>query len=120
MSTPFPRDRADERPDPVDRARLAALLDRERATYRELHPRSAAVHAAAEHLFGRVPMTWMNMWSGGFPLSFHPARGNRGTDGDGIEDVDPPMGGTGAKAGHNPGPTGAAGPRRGGGAGGGT
>src|SRR4051812_26840380 len=112
MSTPFPRDRADERPDPVDRARLAALLDRERATYRELHPRSAAVHAAAEHLFGRVPMTWMNMWSGGFPLSFDRARGNRGTDVDGIEYVDLSMGDTGAMAGHSPEPTVAAVQRR--------
>jgi len=87
---------------PVDRARLAELLERERSAYRELHPRSAAVHAAADHLFGRVPMTWMNMWSGGFPLSFERARGNRVTDVDGHEYVDLAMGDTGAMAGHSP------------------
>ena len=89
----------------VDRARLAALLDRERASYRDLHPGSAAVHADAHHLFGRVPMTWMNMWSGGFPLALDRARGNRVTDVDGHEYVDLAMGDTGAMAGHSPQPT---------------
>ena len=89
----------------VDRARLTALLERERASYRDLHPGSAAVHAGAHHLFGRVPMTWMNMWSGGFPLALDRARGNRVTDVDGIEYVDLAMGDTGAMAGHSPQPT---------------
>jgi glutamate-1-semialdehyde 2,1-aminomutase len=90
---------------PLDRARLATLLARERASYRELHPRSAAVHDDARHLFGQVPMTWMNMWSGGFPLAFERARGNRVTDVDGLEYVDLAMGDTGAMAGHSPQPT---------------
>jgi glutamate-1-semialdehyde 2,1-aminomutase len=89
----------------VDRARLAARLHRERASYRDLHPGSAAVHADAHHLFGRVPMTWMNMWSGGFPLALDRARGNRVTDVDGHEYVDLAMGDTGAMAGHSPQPT---------------
>jgi glutamate-1-semialdehyde 2,1-aminomutase len=90
---------------PLDRARLASLLARERSSYRGLHPRSAAVHDDARHLFGQVPMTWMNMWSGGFPLAFERARGNRVTDVDGLEYVDLAMGDTGAMAGHSPQPT---------------
>jgi len=87
---------------PIDRDRLAALLDAERASYTEQHPRSAALYAEADHLFGRVPMTWMNMWSGGFPLYLDRAWGNRLTDVDGHEYVDLAMGDTGAMAGHSP------------------
>ncbi len=43
----------------IDRGRLADLTRRERATYRGRNPRSAAAYAQAEHLFCRVPMTWM-------------------------------------------------------------
>ena len=45
-----------------------ALLASEHATYTQTHPRSQELYAAGSHLFGRVPMTWMNKWSGGFPL----------------------------------------------------
>ncbi len=87
---------------PVDRSRLAALLERERASYADLHPRSAAAYGRADHLLGRVPMTWMNMWSGGFPLYLDRAWGNRVVDVDGHEYVDFAMGDTGAMAGHSP------------------
>src|SRR4051794_41485604 len=86
----------------LDRDRLATLLDRERATYAAANPRSAELYAAADHLFGRVPMTWMNMWSGGFPLYLDRAWGNRGVDVDGHEYVDFALGDTGAMAGHSP------------------
>ncbi len=86
----------------VDRDRLAALVEAERSTYASAHPRSAALYAGAEHLFGRVPMTWMNMWSGGFPLYLDRAWGNRVVDVDGHEYVDFAMGDTGAMAGHSP------------------
>ena len=86
----------------VDRSRLAGLLAAERASYAAAHPRSAELYAAAGHLFGRVPMTWMNMWSGGFPLYLDRAWGNRVVDVDGHEYVDFAMGDTGAMAGHSP------------------
>jgi glutamate-1-semialdehyde 2,1-aminomutase len=89
----------------VDRARLGRLLDVERATYATTHPRSAALFEEADHLFGRVPMTWMNMWSGGFPIYLDRAWGNRVVDVDGHEYVDFAMGDTGAMAGHSPRPT---------------
>ena len=86
----------------IDRSRLASLVERERATYSADHPASAKLFAGAEHLFGRVPMTWMAMWSGGFPLYLDRASGNRVTDVDGREYVDFALGDTGAMAGHSP------------------
>jgi hypothetical protein len=53
----------------IDRARLGALLAAERDEFARRHPRSAAAYADARgHLFGGVPMTWMNKAAGGFPL----------------------------------------------------
>ncbi|KAA1395846.1 transaminase [Aeromicrobium ginsengisoli] len=89
----------------IDRDRLAALLERERATYAGLHPISARHYAEATHLFGRVPMTWMNKNAAGFPLYVDRARGNRVWDVDGHEYVDFALGDTGAMAGHSPQPT---------------
>ena len=89
----------------MDRSRLARLIDREREMYAASHPSSAALFSEAEHLFGGVPMTWMAMWSGGFPLYLDRAAGNRVTDVDGREYVDFALGDTGAMAGHSPRPT---------------
>ena len=88
----------------VDRARLATLAERERAAFTERHPRSAAAYQRADHLFGRVPMTWMNKTAAGFPVHFATARGNRITDVDGHEYLDFCLGDTGAMAGHSPAP----------------
>ena len=81
----------------------AGLIDRERATYAENHPKSrAAFEAAQQSLFGGVPMTWMTKWSGGFPLYLDSAHGNRISDIDGHTYVDFALGDTGAMAGHSP------------------
>lgn len=96
----------------IDRARLAELLAAEQATYTERHPRSRALFEAGTNLFGRVPMTWMNKWSGGFPLYLDHASGNRITDVDGHTYVDFALGDTGAMAGHSPAATVAAVTRR--------
>jgi len=88
----------------IDRTRLAQLLDRERATFAAANPRSAAAYAAADHLFGRVPMTWMNKLATAFPLYLAQARGARVTDLDGHDYVDFCLGDTGAMAGHAPAP----------------
>jgi glutamate-1-semialdehyde 2,1-aminomutase len=97
---------------PVDRTRLAVLLEAEQTAYTDRHPRSRAAYEQASNLFGRVPMTWMNMWSGGFPLYLDSAHGNRVTDVDGHTYVDFALGDTGAMAGHSPAPTVAAVTRR--------
>lgn len=96
----------------VDRPRLADLLAAEQETYAARHPRSQELYAAASNLFGRVPMTWMNMWSGGFPLYLDRASGNRVSDVDGHTYIDFALGDTGAMTGHSPAPTVAAVQRR--------
>lgn len=96
----------------LDRTRLASLLEAEQAAYTKAHPRSRALFGEADNLFGRVPMTWMNMWTGGFPLYLDHARGNRITDVDGHTYIDFALGDTGAMAGHSPAPTVAAVTRR--------
>ncbi|RZU75333.1 glutamate-1-semialdehyde 2,1-aminomutase [Micromonospora kangleipakensis] len=88
----------------LDRTRLTALLARERATFEDRHPRSAAAYARADHLFGRVPMTWMNKSAAGFPIHLDRARGARVSDIDGHEYIDFCLGDTAAMAGHSPAP----------------
>ncbi|MEV6539337.1 transaminase [Streptomyces sp. NPDC051665] len=86
----------------MDRTRLQDLLARESAEAERLNPRSKAAYARAEHLFGRVPMTWMNKTAGAFPRYLDTARGARVTDIDGHEYIDFSLGDTGAMAGHSP------------------
>ncbi|CCH80279.1 Aminotransferase class-III [Nostocoides japonicum T1-X7] len=87
---------------PVDPASVATLLARETAAYADAHPLCRAGYDAATNLFGHVPMTWMNMWAGGFPLQLDRASGNRVTCLDGVELLDFALGDTGAMAGHAP------------------
>ena len=97
----------------VSRERLAALVMRERDSYAANFPRSRAAFAGAgEHLLGGVPMTWMRMWPGGFPVYQAAARGARLSDIDGHELIDFCLGDTGAMAGHSPAPVTAAVARR--------
>jgi len=87
----------------IDRGRLAGLIEREREAYAAGFPRSrAAFEAAGAHLLGGVPMTWMRMWPGGFPVYQASAAGARVTDVDGHTFVDFCLGDTGAMAGHSP------------------
>ncbi|MEV6115397.1 transaminase [Streptomyces sp. NPDC052109] len=88
----------------MDRTRLHALLARESAEAEGRNPRSRAAYARAGHLFGRVPMTWMNKTAGAFPRYLAGARGARVTDVDGHEYIDFCLGDTGAMAGHSPAP----------------
>ncbi|MGW1879693.1 transaminase [Streptomyces sp. NPDC001975] len=86
----------------MDRTRLHALLARESAEAERRNPRSRAAYADAGHLFGRVPMTWMNKTAGAFPRYLATARGARVTDLDGHMYIDFCLGDTGAMAGHSP------------------
>ncbi|MFL6222873.1 MAG: transaminase [Actinomycetes bacterium] len=97
----------------MDRERLAALLERERDTFAERHPRSrAAYRAAGASLLGNVPMTWMNKAAGRFPVYLAEASGATVVDLDGHRYVDLCLGDTAAMAGHSPAPTVAAVQRR--------
>ncbi|HXD58521.1 MAG TPA: transaminase [Thermoleophilaceae bacterium] len=88
---------------PIDKKRLTDLLSAERQLFADGHRESARAHReGAEHLFGGVPMTWMNKAAGRFPLYLRGARGSRVTDIDGHEYVDLSLGDTGAMAGHSP------------------
>jgi glutamate-1-semialdehyde 2,1-aminomutase len=88
---------------PIDRGRLTSLLDEELERFRREHPRSAAAHQRArESLVGGVPMPWMMLWAGGFPVVAERAVGNRVVDLDGHEYVDLCLGDTGAMTGHSP------------------
>jgi glutamate-1-semialdehyde 2,1-aminomutase len=87
----------------IDRGRLAGLIEQERAQYAASHPKSMrAFDEAGQHLLGGVPMTWMRMWPGGFPLYLATAHGARLTDLDGNIFTDFSLGDTGAMAGHSP------------------
>ncbi|MET8953525.1 transaminase [Streptomyces sp. NPDC004533] len=96
----------------MDRARLRQLLAREGSEAERLNPRSRSAYAGADHLFGRVPMTWMNKTAGAFPRYLAAARGARVTDIDGHDYIDFCLGDTGAMAGHSPDPVAAAVHRR--------
>ncbi|MEY2954671.1 MAG: hypothetical protein RL530_272 [Actinomycetota bacterium] len=85
----------------IDRAVLNQLFERERGTFITTHPKSSAAYDRAEHLFGKVPMTWMNKKAGGFPIYLDRAHGNRVWDIDGNEYIDFALGDTGAMTGHS-------------------
>ena len=88
---------------PIDRSRLRALLDRERARYVTDHPRSQELFGQARKtLLAGVPMSMMGMLSGAFPLYFQSARGNRVSDVDGRTYIDFCLGDGGAMTGHSP------------------
>jgi glutamate-1-semialdehyde 2,1-aminomutase len=87
----------------IDRKRLTQLLDAELERFRADHPRSADLHERAQRsLVGGVPMPWMMLWAGGFPVAVERAVGNRVVDVDGHEYVDLCLGDTGAMTGHSP------------------
>ena len=87
----------------LDRGRLRGLIARERASFSGRNPRSSAQfnHCKAVLIDG-VPMTWMRMWAGGFPLVLREAHDARLTDIDGHEYIDFCLGDSGAMAGHAP------------------
>ncbi len=85
---------------------LAELTARERDTFERTHPRSRQLHEeASASLLAGVPMAWMTMWAGGFPLYLERAYGATVVDVDGNEYADFCVGDTGAMAGHSPEPT---------------
>jgi len=88
----------------LDRVALSRLMAGEQQRFAATHPRARAAYESASHLFGRVPMTWMNKKAGGFPIYFERGRGNRVWDLDGHEYLDFALGDTGAMAGHSPAP----------------
>jgi len=92
-----------------DRGRLLDLIVRERALFRAGHPRSRAhFDESAQVLLDGVPMSWMRLWPGGFPLVLRDARDARLHDIDGNTYIDFCLGDSSAMAGHAPEATAAA------------
>jgi glutamate-1-semialdehyde 2,1-aminomutase len=84
---------------------LRELLAREHELFDETHPRSRELHQEARaSLLAGVPMSWMTMWAGGYPLYLERAEGATVADVDGNEYADFCVGDTGAMAGHSPEP----------------
>jgi len=82
---------------------LTGLLDEELERFHAEHPNSAKQYERARgSLFGGVPMPWMMLWAGGYPVVAERAEGNRVLDVDGHEYVDLCLGDTGAMTGHSP------------------
>jgi glutamate-1-semialdehyde 2,1-aminomutase len=87
----------------IDRTRLRELMEREETAFVDAHPRSKELFNRAKgSLLGGVPMSWMTMWPGGFPIFATEARDARVTDVDGHQYVDLCLGDTGAMTGHSP------------------
>jgi glutamate-1-semialdehyde 2,1-aminomutase len=93
----------------LDRGRLRDRIALERASFRARNPRSGThFNHSASVLLDGVPMTWMRMWPGGFPLVLRDAHDARLTDIDDHEYIDFCLGDSGAMAGHAPDATAAA------------
>ena len=87
----------------LDPARVSARLATEVERYATERPRSRDLSARGhEHLFGGVPMPWMTIWPGSFPLFLERAQGARLVDVDGHEYVDFCLGDSAAMPGHSP------------------
>jgi glutamate-1-semialdehyde 2,1-aminomutase len=87
----------------LDRTRVGELMERERQTFRERHPKSGALtEEAKSSLLLGVPMNWMIRWAGDWPVFVATAEGAHFTDVDGNEFVDLCLGDTGGMAGHGP------------------
>ena len=85
---------------------LPELIARERELFESTHPRSKELHQRARSsLVAGVPMSWMTMWAGGYPVYLERAEGATIVDVDGNEYADFCLGDTGAMAGHSPAPT---------------
>jgi len=79
------------------------LMEREEKCYVAERPRSKALfERAVKSLLGGVPMTWMKMWVGPFPIFVKEARGAHLTDVDGHRYLDLCLGDTGSMMGHSP------------------
>ncbi|HEX6586583.1 MAG TPA: transaminase [Solirubrobacterales bacterium] len=94
---------------PLDRNRLAALIEREERSFIERHPRSRELFERGRRaLLAGVPMPWMTQWASPFPVFATSAAGARFMDVDENEYLDLCLGDTGAMTGHSPPPTAAA------------
>src|SRR5690349_8331464 len=87
----------------IDRARMAALMQREQKKFSDERPKSKALfERAGKSLLAGVPMNWMVKWPGAFPPFVREAQGAHFYDVDGHRYIDFCLGDTGAMTGHSP------------------
>lgn len=88
---------------PLDRVRLASLMQREQKRFSDERPKSKALfERASKSLLAGVPMNWMSKWAGAFPPFVREAQGAYFYDVDGHRYIDFCLGDTGAMTGHSP------------------
>ncbi len=81
--------------------RVKELVQREQERYEAEHPKSKKLfEEAKKNLVGGVPMSWMRIWVGGFPIFVEKAEGVHITDVDGHTYLDLCLGDTGGLCGH--------------------
>lgn len=81
--------------------RVKELVRREQERYEAEHPKSKQMfEEARNNLVGGVPMSWMRIWVGGFPVFVEKAEGVHITDVDGHNYLDLCLGDTGGLCGH--------------------
>ncbi|HAZ31615.1 MAG TPA: aspartate aminotransferase family protein [Dehalococcoidia bacterium] len=82
--------------------KVRKLLAREEERYVRERPRSKALYEETkEYYISGVPMTWMRIWPGAFPIFVREAQGAYLTDVDGHRYLDLCLGDTGALLGHS-------------------
>lgn len=81
--------------------RVNRLLKQEEERYAQEHPKSKALFEEAKKSYvAGVPMSWMRIWPGGFPIFVDKAEGVYVTDADGRRYLDLCLGDTGGLCGH--------------------
>lgn len=81
--------------------KVKVLLKREEERFVRERPKSKALfEEAKKNLVGGVPMSWMRIWTGGFPVFVDRAEGVYITDADGHRYLDLCLGDTGGLCGH--------------------
>jgi glutamate-1-semialdehyde 2,1-aminomutase len=87
----------------IKRSIIKELLAKEQRQFVSEHPKSKALYKRAEPVLLRgVPMNWMALWAGDFPIFAKEGKGDRIIDVDGHEYVDFCLGDTGSMFGHSP------------------
>lgn len=86
----------------IENSKINRIIEREESRYLEERPKSKALfERAKKSLLGGVPMTWMNVWPGLFPIFVKEAKGTHLTDVDGHRYLDLCLGDTGSMFGYS-------------------
>ena len=86
----------------IERSRINGIVEREESRYVAERPKSQALfERAKKSLLGGVPMTWMNVWPGAFPIFVKEGKGAYLTDVDGHRYLDLCLGDTGSMFGYS-------------------